>query len=84
MENKWKELEQNPSYIFDNVYLDHKNKLEQMYEEKANGVKVRTKCVCYEFGKKSSKFFLNLEKQLNQVPKSSLNSSLQWRTWMLL
>ena len=48
-----------------------------MYEEKANGVKVRTKCVCYEFGKKSSKFFLNLEIQLNQVPKSSLNSSLQ-------
>ena len=50
-----------------------------MYEEKANGVKVRTKCVCYEFGKKSSKFFLNLEKQLNQVAKSSLNSSLQWK-----
>ena len=29
----------------------------------ANGVKIRSKCEWYEFGEKSSKFFLNLEKQ---------------------
>ena len=40
-----------------------KTKLEQIYEEKANGVKIRSKCEWYEFGEKSSKFFLNLEKQ---------------------
>ena len=41
-----------------------------MYDEKSNGVKIRSKCEWYEFGEKSSKFFLNLEKQhalLNQV-----------------
>ena len=65
-----KELEQIPDCIFDLNYLDNKNKLEQIYEEKANGVKIRSKCEWYEFGEKSSKFFLNLEKKhalLNQV-----------------
>ena len=40
-----------------------------IYEEKANGVKI-SKSEWYEFGEKSLKFFLNLEKQhtlLNQV-----------------
>ena len=70
VENKLKELEQNPDCIFDRHYLDCKNKLEQIYEEKANAVKIRSKCEWYEFGVKSSKFFLNPEKQhalLNQV-----------------
>ena len=57
-----KELEQIPDCIFDLNYLDNKNKLEQIYEEKANGVKITHKCEWYEFGEKSSKFFLNLEK----------------------
>ena len=42
--------------------------MEQMYEEKANGVKKRS--VWYGFGEKSSNFFLKLEKQyalVNQV-----------------
>ena len=42
--------------------------MEQMYEEKANGVKKIS--VWYEFGEKSSNFFLKLEKQhalINQV-----------------
>ena len=34
-----------------------------MYQEKANKIKIRSKCNWYEFGKKSLKFFLNLEKQ---------------------
>ena len=70
LENDLKELEQNPECIFDLNYLEYKNKLEQIYEEKANGAKIRSKCEWYEFGEKSSKFFLNLEKQhalLNQV-----------------
>ena len=70
LENKLKELKQNPDCIFDRNYLDYKNKLEKIYEEKANGDKIRSKCEWYKFGEKSSKFFLNLKKQhalLNQV-----------------
>ena len=54
----------------DDNYLDYKNKLEQICNEKANGVKIRSKCEWYEFEEKSTKCFLNLEKQhalLNQV-----------------
>ena len=40
LENKLKELEQNPDCIFDRSYLEYKNKIEQIYEEKANGVKI--------------------------------------------
>ena len=63
LENKFKNLEKKPDCIFDCNYLDYKNKLEQICEERANGVKIRSKCEWYEFGEKSSKFFLNLEKQ---------------------
>ena len=38
-------------------------------KKKANGVKIRSKCDCYEFGEKFSNFLLKLEKQhalLNQ------------------
>ena len=38
LENKFKKLEQNL-----NCFLDYKNKLKQIYEEKANGVKIRSK-----------------------------------------
>ena len=38
LENKLKELEQNSVCIFDRNYFDDKNKLEQLYEEKANRV----------------------------------------------
>ena len=43
-------------------YLRCKVRLEEIYEIKANGVKIRNKCDWYEYGEKSSKFFLNLEK----------------------
>ena len=41
LENKLKE--QNPDRIFDRNCLDYRNKLEQIYEEKANDVKIRSK-----------------------------------------
>ena len=92
LENKSKDLEQNPDCIFDRNYLDYKSKLDQAYEEKANGVKIRSKYEWYEFEEKSSKFFLNLEKQhtlLNQVrtvlcgekevtEKHRINQELEW------
>ena len=43
-------------------YLRYKLRLEVIYKIKANDVKIRSKCNCYEYGEKSSKFFLNLEK----------------------
>ena len=70
LENQLKELEEKPDCIFDRNYLDYKSKLEQIYEEKANGDKIRSTCEWYEFEEKSLKFFLNLEKRhalLNQV-----------------
>ena len=39
-----------------------KLRLEEIYEIKANGAKIRSKCDCNEYEEKSSKFFLNLEK----------------------
>ena len=42
--NKLKELEQNLNSFFDRNYLDYKNKLVQIYEEKNNGVTMRSKC----------------------------------------
>ena len=38
------------------------NKLEEIYDNIAEGVKVRSKITWYEEGEKSSRFFLNLEK----------------------
>ena len=54
LENKLKQLEANANFQFDDHYLECKNNLEQIYQEKANGVKIRSKCDWYEFGEKSS------------------------------
>ena len=40
-----------------------KNDLELIYDYIAEGVRLRRKCDWYEQGEKSTKFFLNLEKQ---------------------
>ena len=48
---------------FDNSeYISYKSKLDQLYEEKANGIRIRSKCDWYKHGEKSTKFFVNLEK----------------------
>ena len=70
LKNKLKELEKYPECILDRNYFEYKSKFEQIYEEKANDVKIRSKCKWYEFGENSSKFFLNIEKLhalLNEV-----------------
>ena len=43
-------------------YHKVKDKIEEIYEKKAEGTRTRSKCLCYEEGDKSSKFFLNVEK----------------------
>ena len=44
-------------------YHNIKDKIEEIYEKKAEGVRIRSKCLWYEEGEKLSKFFLNLEKR---------------------
>ena len=63
-ENKFKNLE-NVLDNYDNLesYHNIKNKIEEIYEKKAEGAKIRSRCLWYEEGEKSSKFFLNLEKR---------------------
>ena len=45
-----------------NKYLEAKNDLEFILENEARGSIIRSKCLSYEQGEKSSKYFLNLEK----------------------
>ena len=44
-------------------YESLKSDLKLIYDHFAEGVRLRSKCDWYEQGKKSTKFFLNLEKQ---------------------
>ena len=57
-------------------YESLKNDLELIYNHIAEGVRLRSKCDWYEQGKKSTKFFLNLEKQRrnqNRIQKLIVN-----------
>ena len=40
-----------------------KNELDAIYDYITDGIKIRSKCDCYEHNEKSAKFFLNLDKQ---------------------
>ena len=62
LQNKLKLYEHNLKCFENEDYLRCKVRLEEIYEIKANGVKIRKKCDWCEYGEKSSKFFLNLEK----------------------
>ena len=50
------------NYLDNSEYISCKSKLDQFYEEKANGIRIRSKCNWHKYGEKSTKFFLNLEK----------------------
>ena len=43
-------------------YIDCSNKLDKIYEQNINDMRIRSKCDWCEYDEKSSKFFLNLEK----------------------
>ena len=64
LENRIKTLEQNLKneedfYAYNLCKLELKN----IYDKKAEGAKIRSKCEWYQHGEKPTKFFLNLEKQ---------------------
>ena len=64
LETKIKKLEQN---IINedkfNEYKTAKDEVEHFYDNIATGVKIRSKCDWYQYGEKSTNYFLNLEKQ---------------------
>ena len=62
LENKLKKLETNTNYIKNSEYVDCTNKLDKIYEQKMNVMRIRSKCDWYEYGENSSKFLLNFEK----------------------
>ena len=62
LENKLKKLENNANCMENLEYIDCRNKLDKIYEQKINGIRIRSKYNWYEHGEKSSNFFLNLEK----------------------
>lgn len=59
LEEKLKQLEETiTSDLNENQdYRDCKWKLENFYQIKADGIRVRSRCNWYEYGEKSSKFF---------------------------
>ena len=64
LENNLKDLENDlNNYNKLQKYYKIKSELEEIYEQFVEGTKVRGKCTWYEEGKKSTKFFLNLEKK---------------------
>ena len=64
LENKLKEPEGNLK-MEDNIQSDniHKIELDSMYHHIAEGIRIQSKFDWYEPSKKSTKFFLNLEKK---------------------
>ena len=63
LEKELKKLEKNLNNFQTNeYYLECKQKLQNIYTKKVNGIRIRSKCNWYENGEKSTKFFLNLEK----------------------
>ena len=63
LQQKLKDLEQNLNYEGTQLqYNSFKDKLNDIYEEISNGIKIRSRSNWYELGEKSNKYFLNLEK----------------------
>ena len=61
LENELKTLESSTNFVDTPEYTETNEKLDKIYQEKANGIRIRSKCDWYEHEEKSSKFFLNLE-----------------------
>ena len=61
-ETKLNILESKICFREDLEYIQYKEKLDKLYQEKINSAIIRSRCDWYKFGEKLSKFFLNLEK----------------------
>ena len=60
LKKELKKLEKNlTNFQTNEYYLECKQKLQNIYNKKVNGIRIRSKCNWYENGEKSTKFFLN-------------------------
>lgn len=57
------QFQQNPCEEFEKILDKCKTELEKFYDEKANGLIVRSRARWHEHGEKSTKYFLSLEKR---------------------
>ena len=73
LQKKLKQLEANANFNFNEHYLECKNNLEKIFQEKANGIKMRSKCNWYGFGEKSSKFSLTQKSSMRCKTKLELS-----------
>ena len=75
--NKAKQaLEENSNYSNTSHYHIAREKLEAFYEEKTKGIIIRSRARWHEYGEKSTKYFLNLEKRNHvkgHIPKLDIN-----------
>ena len=62
LENKLKTLETSATFFDNPKYTKTNENLNKIYQEKANGIRIRGECDWYEQGEKTSKYFLNLGK----------------------
>ena len=56
LENKFKNLENSPSFVVNLEYIETNEKLDKIFQEKTNGIRIRSKCDWYE---QREIFFLN-------------------------
>ena len=64
LETNLKHYEKLENYVDNIDYKVCKQQLDEIYEKKAKGIKIRSKCNWYDHGEKSTKYFLYLEKNL--------------------
>ena len=57
LETKLKDYEKLENYVDNIDYKVCKLQLDEIYEKKAKGIRIRSKCNWYEHGEKSTKFF---------------------------
>ena len=62
LESRLKILENTTNFVQNEEYIMKKGQLEDLYANQVEGSRIRSKCKEYEFGEKSNKYFLNLEK----------------------
>ena len=53
--NKLKKLEANTNFIKNSEYMDCRNKIDKIHEQKISDIRARSKCNWYEYGERSSK-----------------------------
>ena len=66
-EQDLEKVERNQEYLDCKIernqeYLDCKRKLDDIFDQKVESIKIRSKCKRYEEGEKNSKFYFNLGK----------------------